>query len=94
MNTLNGRAVIVTTSDDTPVSIGRFVVVPDSLREHDDQLELWFETEDTSCRLRINSQKLEEIRASWDNEMYRYRLPAGNGFWIKQPEPRTEERSV
>lgn len=84
MTNLNGKPVIVTTSDDRPVSIGKFVVVPDSLREYGQRLELWFDTEEASCRLRINPQKVGEIERSWDRDTYRYKLPAGNSFWIKR----------
>ena len=84
MHTLDKKSVLVLTSTGTPVSIGRFAVVKDAVL-NTEHVELCFETEQLSCRLRINGQKIGEIKRTWNGEMFAYSLPAGDAVWLQQP---------
>ena len=83
MQTLNGKSVVVVTNEGAAVSLGRFILTSDALHENAERLELEFETEEISCRLRINPAKIPEIKKTWDGALYRYVLPAGNSVWAK-----------
>lgn len=89
VNSLDGKPVIVVSSDETPISIGRFVVRNDTSGDRGNQLELCFETEVASCRLRIRSDKIPDIKATWSGNAFRYRLPAGSAFWTTRDKRRS-----
>jgi len=89
VHTLNGKPVVVVTNEGAAVSLGRFILTSDPLHENADRLELEFATEEITCRLRINSAKIPEIKKTWDGSLYRYVLPAGNAVWAKSSTERS-----
>jgi hypothetical protein len=82
VESLDGKPVIVATNSGVPVALGRFRVERDSLLSHRQRVEVAFETEALSCRIRIPDARLEEIKQTWDGTTYQYRLPAGDSVWL------------
>ena len=84
MHTLDGRPVLVVTSAGSPVSVGKFSIIHPDFIGQPDRLELAFETDSLACRLRVSSDKIAEIKASWTGEMFRYVLPAEDKVWLSR----------
>lgn len=81
METLHGKSVFVVTRDGDPVALGRFYVEGAGILETGTRVELVFETEAMSCRLRVPQAKIEDVKATWNGRWYRYVLPAGDSVW-------------
>lgn len=80
MHSLNGKSAVVMTHDGIAISFGKFFVVRDEL-DNTEHVELAFETEDMSCRIRVHHSKIEAIKRTWSGEFFRYTLPAGDKVW-------------
>lgn len=80
---LHERGAVVLNHEGQVISMGRLIVPQLGQGDTSLRVELNFETEEMRGTFRIPVTRLDELAASWDGAVYRYRLPPGNQRWIR-----------
>ena len=83
---MHNQPVLVVTHRDVPVSLGRIRVSQPLKGATGPRVEIHFETETMACALGVPLERLQSLRASFDGEQYRHRLPEGDGVWLPPSE--------
>jgi hypothetical protein len=86
---MDRRPVIVLVPSRRPVSVGLLRLSAVSPSDMTPRLDLQFETDTMRCTMRVPAERMEELAASWNGEMYRYILPSGENIWLR-PEEQAE----
>ena len=79
---MDGMPVVVVTQGGVAVSVGTIRTSEGEFDEAMLRLDVHFETETMRCVLRVPLARVQELASSFQADMYRYVLPAGDQVWL------------